>query len=278
MDQEQVTRFFGRLYQPGQHFELVAVKDGQARRKTFEWVGQTPVILSALEGFEALGYNLYASVLPLERQEIGGYDRIWIDRDDPSAPWPFGADDNWNYVQWPEPTTLVRTSEAETGFRWQAIWKLDQILPEKEARDTIKRLAQRGVGDTSVHDPRRVFRIPGLMNAKRGSVSRLLSTFPEEVSVATFDLDAGITEAGVTLDHLMQMDLQRPHEVLGEWLAGVSEGDRARKAYVTGRFLKSCGVTFDDALIIVATGARRAEPALSDAEVTHAVRSAYHKD
>lgn len=278
MDREQVTRFFDRLYLPGQHFELVAVKDGRARRSTFEWPRARDTVLLALEAFEAKEFNLYASVLPVEQQEAGEYDRIWLDRDDVTAPWPFGVDEGWNHNPWPEPSTLVRTSQEAGGARWQAIWRLASPLPEDDGRKTIKALATRGVGDTAVHDPRRVFRIPGLMNAKRGTVARLLSTSSETVTLEQFDLSDGTREAGLTMDTLMNMDLARPHEVLGEWLAGVHEGDRARKAYVTARFLKSCGVTHDDAAILIATGARRSNPPLSDSEVLHAVRSAYHKD
>lgn len=279
MDVEQVTRFFDRLYLPGQHFELVAVKDGRARRETFEWPASSEKVVSALEVFEGYGFNLYSSALPTEQQETGEYDRVWVDRDDPKAPWPFGADAAWKFNPWPDPTTLVRTSEGETGgARWQAIWRLTEPVEEKQARHIIRKLAERGVGDASVHDPRRVLRIPGLINAKRGSVARLLATSQIETALEAFDLELASQEAGVTLDKLMNMELTRPHEVLGEWLGGVSEGDRARKAYVTARFLKSCGVVFDDAAMLIATGARRSDPPLSDAEVLHACRSAYYKD
>ncbi len=279
MDREQVTRYFERLYEPGQHFELVAVKDGQARRATFEWPVGSDAVLTALEQFEILGYNLYASVLPIEVQEIGDYDRIWIDRDNPLGPWPFAADESWEHNQWPDPTVLVKTSEGESGgFRWQAIWRLEKPLAEKDARRVIKAMAKKGEGDPSVHDPRRVLRIPGLMNAKRGSYARLMNSASGTFDLEAFDLQSEAQEAGVTLDSLMNMELVRPHEVLGEWLNGVEAGDRARKAYVCARFLKSCGVTLEDAASIVVTGARRAEPPLSDQEVMHSVRSAYYKD
>jgi hypothetical protein len=278
MDAEQVSRFFGHLYDDGAHFEVVAVLDGRARRNTFAWPKDRETVLEALGAFESRGFNLYSSVLSRETQEAGVYDRIWLDRDDPAAPWPFGADPAWDHPAWPSPTTLVRTSASAEGPRWQAIWRLEEPVPEKGGRDVIRQLAKRGIGDESVHDPRRVLRIPGIINAKRDDVSRLLSSSNDRVAVAQFDLPGLAQAEGVTLDRLMNMDVTRPHEVLGEWLNGVGEGDRARKAYVVGRFLKSCGVGFDDALPILVTGARRCDPPLSDSEVVHALRSAYHKD
>lgn len=276
-DLEQVKTYFKRLYEPGQHFELVAIKGATARRKTFEYAEDSTSVYSAVEQFENLSFNVFASALPLEVQKQGSYDRIWVDRDDVTAPWPFGADPKWEYAAWPKPTTLVQTSSTSEGFRWQAIWKLDELVPEDEARSIIKRLAKIGIADASVHDPRRILRVPGVMNAKRQSVSKLLGSSSDVTSVASFLLPDDIATEGVTLDALMAVNVSAPHQILGEWLNGTDEGDRARKAFVTARFLKSCLVSFDDALAIVNTGAKRATPPLSDSEVIHSVRSAYNR-
>jgi len=274
---EQVQTYFKRLFEPGQHFELVAIKGATARRKTFEYTGDNSPVYSAVEQFEKLSFNVFASALPIEVQETGSYDRVWADRDDLTAPWPFGADPNWDYAAWPAPTTLVETSSTPEGHRWQAIWKLDETLPEDEARSVIKRLAKIGIADGSVHDPRRILRVPGVMNAKRQSMSKLLQSGDNSTSIESFLLPDDIATEGVTLDALMGVQVSAPHQILGEWLEGTTEGDRARKAFVCARFLKSCLVSFDDALAIVNTGAKRADPPLSDSEVVHSVRSAYNR-
>lgn len=277
-DLEQVRRYFGALYLPGQTFELVAVKNGQARRRKFGFPNDLETVLDAIAVFEAAEWNLYASVLPLEVQASEEYDRIWMDRDDPFGPWPFGADPNWDSAAWPEPQVLVRTSEeSPNGQRWQAIWKIEPVSVQ-EGRSLIKRIAKAGGGDPSVHDPRRVLRIPGVRNAKRGSITRLLATHNGITNPEAFMLPDDIESGGpVSLEALMNADISAPHHVLGEWLQGSDQGDRARKAFVTARFLKSCKVGFEDALAIVNTGAKRATPPLSDDEVVHAVRSAYNR-
>lgn len=278
MDREQVTRHLGRLYGESEHFELVAVKSGQAKRKTFRWPDDGEEVVQAIKVFEEKDWNIYASVLPLERQEEKRYDRVWIDRDELNAPWPFGADPNWNYPAWPDPAVIVRTSQEAGGTRWQAVWMLDEPLSEKEGRELIRRLAERGYGDTSVHDPRRVLRVAGVRNAKRNDVARLLATSNGKTSPEQFMLPTLSDGNGMpTLEALQTGEITSPQMVLGEYLGGVQQGDRARKAYVTARFLKSCGVVFDDAIPILVTGGRRCNPPLSDDEILHAARSAYHK-
>lgn len=271
MQTEQIVKYFDRLYDPGDLYELVAIKDGTARRAKFAYQDDNREALEALAEFENLGWNLYTSVLPLQKQQAGVYDRVWLDRDDVTA-----KDLNGD---WPTANVHVGTSQTDEGFRWQRIWRLDEELTEDEGRSLIKRLAKAGHGDSAVHDPRRVLRIPGLTNHKRGTPTVLLDyhEFSDyRVSVDMFPVAADPKQE-LTAEGLMNMDVRNPNHVLGEWLTGADEGERARKAYVTARFLKSCGVEYQDALAIVNTGAKRSTPPLRDDEVIHAVESAYGK-
>lgn len=269
MQRDQVVAYFDRLYDPGDLFEIVAIKDGKARRAKFAYQDDNAEVLEALAGFDNLGWNLYASVLPMQKQKAKTYDRVWLDRDDVTRK---DLDD-----EWPEASLYVKTSDAKEGYRWQRIWRLDTELPEDEARDLIKRIAKAGHGDEAVHDPRRVLRIPGLTNHKRNTPTELLNgrELTYRVSPDDFPVAPRLTAETVTAEALMQAKINDPKHVLGEWLNGAEEGERARKAYVTARFLKSCAVEYEDALAIVNTGAKRSTPPLSDQEVIHAVESAY---
>ena len=285
MDHRETERFITRLYAPGEEFEVAYIhptKEGREKvRRVVRMIepvlgdetgmGDSATVIGEMARAEEAGYNVYISALPVSLQN-NAYDAVWVDQDDPSAPYPFASDERWEGGQWPEPTTLVKTSDADGGFRWQAIWKLNTQLTVDEGRSFIKRLARRAGADESVHDPRRVLRVPGIMNAKRGSMARLISTSQSETSIEAFDLpDVGL------VDKLLTADVQNPAHVLGEWLEGVHEGDRNRKAYVAARFLKSCGVTIDDALPILKLGAQRANPPLPDDELLHSTKSAYHR-
>ena len=276
-DLAQARDYFTALFQDGDEFELVAVRDGRARRATFG-LADLNSVLAACEAFEEQNFNVYASVLPLAQQEAGTYDRIWIDRDDPKAPWPFGADPNWTLPAWPSPTVCVRTSQVPgEGERWQGIWILKESMDEATARGAIKALAAAGVGDASVHDPRRVLRVPGVRNAKRDSMTKLLSTTTARADWDSFLIEVTPPGEPPTMTDLLSGSVSAPHAILGEWLGGVGEGDRARKAYVAARFLKSCGVSFDDALSLIRVGASRCEPVLDGDEGMPAVRSAFHR-
>lgn len=268
MDAEQVNRYISKLYQPGQTFELVAIKDNSARRKDFTMGAEEDSLLGAITVFEDKGYNVYTSAMPRDVQDTGQYDRLWVDQDDLDGPYPWGTDAE---LQWPEPTTLVKTSEEAGGFRWQAIWLLDKPMEDAEARAAMKRLAKQIGADGGVHDPRRILRVPGVINAKRGTPARLMDTHDGTVSVDTFNLpkDTLVTQ-------LLSAEVNNPNAILGEWLAGAEEGERNKKAYVCARFLRSCGVVHDDALAIVALGGSRSDPALPEHEIRNAVRSAYH--
>ena len=274
MDKRETARFLNALYQDGEDFEVAYIQpDGPVGRKTrtFHQDGNED-LLDEMRRAEEAGFNVYTSVLPRELQTSKTYDRIWVDQDDPTAPWPFGADSEWSQPAWPKPNTLVKTSDAEgSGFRWQAIWLLSEELEEDDARDTMRRLAKQSGADQSVHDPRRVLRVPGILNVKRGSMARLIDTASDRVDIGYFNLPE-VTE----VDRLMAMEVNNPNHVLGEWLQGPPDGDRARKAYVTARMLKGCGVTFDDAASILKLGAVRAKPPLEDHELMHALKSAYH--
>lgn len=269
MDTEQITRYFTRLYGQGATFELVAIKGQSVTRKDFIWGStQEAAAIKAIQKAEEAGYNVYASAMPLEVQEEGLYDRVWVDQDDVDGPWPWGTDPD---LQWPKPTTLVKTSEEAGGFRWQAIWLLDDALPEERARNMMRRMAKQIGADGSVHDPRRILRVPGVTNAKRGVPARLMDTAEGLISPSAFSLPKE-----TTVTKLLSADINNPNAILGEFLAGVGEGERNHKAYVCARFLRSTGVVHDDALAIVALGASRCSPAMPEHEVRNAVRSAYH--
>lgn len=275
MEHRETARFMARLYESGDRFEVFYRKeDGTVARKERGAFGPEydSAFLEEVERAEAAGFNVYVSAMPLQQQALGTYDRLWVDQDDVAGPWPFGADPKFDGVQWPTPTTLVKTSDGDGGFRWQAIWILDKPLDADEARSAMKRLARQIGADQSVHDPRRVLRIAGVMNAKRGSQARLMETTKEPISFAAFDLPKE-----TALSKLLTADVQNPANVLGEWLDGVSEGDRNRKAYVAARFLRGCGVGYDDAAAILKLGAMRSEPPLDDRELQHSLDSAYHR-
>jgi hypothetical protein len=281
MDGREVARFLDKLYEDGDEFEVAYIRPqgapgaGKVARvaRTYlsEGVGLDKT-LGEMERAESSGFNVYVSALPTYRQITASFDRIWVDQDDPTAPWPFGASPEWGHPAWPRPTTLVRTSEAEGGFRWQAIWLINEIIDAAEARDKMKRLAAMVGADGSVHDARRVLRVPGIVNAKRGQNSRLMETNPGRVSLDAFDLPEESA-----LDALLKGTISNPAAVLGEWLRGTSEGDRSRKAYVAARFLKSCDVDWADAAGILKLGAARCTPPMEDRELEHSLNSAYHR-
>jgi len=268
MDTEQTEKWLAQQYGEGDQFELVAIKDKQARRKTFTWGYPDEDPLGACGAFEAAGYDVYASAMPMDVQATGKYDRIWVDQDDLAGPWPWGTDKD---LQWPKPTTLVKTSEEGGSFRWQAVWQLNGLLDEKEARATMKRLAAQIGADQSVHDPRRILRVPGITNAKRGVMARYLGGETDAVSLEAFNLPKE-----TTVQALLSQTVTKPQAILGEWLEGFGEGERNQKAYICARFLHSCEVAHDDALAIVALGGSRCTPAMDDQEIYNAVRSAYH--
>lgn len=274
MDTRQVKRFLARLYEEGDVIDFAFIKPtGQAARRERAYTPEVlPSVLDEMGRAEAAGFNVYASVLPVAQRNTKTYDRVWVDQDNPSAPWPFAADENWEGAAWPQPSTLVKTSDADGGFRWQAIWRLTEALDQDEGRSLIKRLATKAGADGSVHDLRRVLRVPGLLNVKRDSMARLLDTSEGDISVNAFNLP---TESA--LDKLLSTPVANPAGVLGEWLAGVQEGDRSRKAYVCARFLKSCGVVWKDAGAIMQLGSSRSEPPFESHELQHALDSAFHR-
>jgi hypothetical protein len=283
MDKREAERFLSKLYRPGQSFEVLYTQpEGGVRRVTrvaepvavegsVGFVDYTAV-LAEFERAEAAGYNVYVSAMPLDVQATGKFDRIWVDQDDPEAPYPFGADPNWDGPQWPEPTTLVKTSSEAGGFRWQAIWLFDGAIEAQAARTAMKQLAKKAGADEAVHDARRVLRVPGILNAKRGSAARLVSTSDKVFGLSAFNLPAD-----TALSKLFNAEVNDTKAVLGEWLAGVTEGDRNRKAYVAARFLKGCGVSWADAAAILKLGAMRSNPPLDDDELEHTLNSAYHR-
>ncbi len=63
-DLAQARDYFTALFQDGDEFELVAVRDGRARRATFG-LADLNSVLAACEAFEEQNFNVYASVLPL---------------------------------------------------------------------------------------------------------------------------------------------------------------------------------------------------------------------
>ena len=276
MDKRETDRFLNRIYNPSDEFEvLYRHDDGTVARKKRFMPSDPDEMLTLLDEFERAedsGYNVYVSAMPTHVREAGTYDRIWVDQDDVAGPWPFGADPNFDGAQWPPPTTLVKTSEADGGFRYQAIWLLTEPIEKERARIVMKQLARRIGADETVHDARRVLRLPGVMNAKRGTAARLMDTNDGTITPSAFYLPED-----TAMDRLLNTDVQNPNHILGEWLAGAEEGDRNRKAYVTARFLKGCGVDYTDAAAIVQLGALRSSPPLAEHEAQHALDSAYHR-
>lgn len=271
MDTREVERYLARLYAAGDEFEVLYTQpDGQVARKSHRMNGAetVPEVLDEMQRAEAAGFNVYTSAMPRNVQASGKYDRIWVDQDDPSAVYPFAA----NEVKWPEPTTLVKTSDAPGGFRWQAIWVLTEPIDAALAKHAMKALSQEIGADETVHDARRVLRVPGLMNVKRGSAARLLGSNATQIPFSLFQI-----EEPTALAQLLNADVQNPNHVLGEFLDGVQEGDRNRKAYMAARHLYKSAVGFEDAGAILKLGASRCEPPMSDRELEHALASAYHR-
>lgn len=262
--QEQLEDYVRSLYQPKDVVEVVGIKPGENVRRGTRTIGDdVDLLLKQLRAFEAKGYNVYMSALPRAIQATKMHDRIWVDQDDPNQTLPSDL---------PTPNTLVSTSLEGRGYRWQAIWLLEEAITADRAKQVMKQLADRLGADGSVHDSRRILRIPGFVNAKRGMPAVLLSSHSQPVSLDLFDLP----EVDTPLAAMMNTTVNNPSAVLGEWLSGISEGERNRVSYVCARFLKSCGVPEGDALSIVALGASRCEPPLMDSEVRNSVRSAYN--
>lgn len=277
MDGREVRRYLKKLYAEGDEFEVAYIRPqtdaggGRVARVTRTYhEGNLDEILDEMERGEKNGFNVYTSALPTSRQASRAFDRIWVDQDDPSAPWPFGGEND--FPAWPKPTTLVKTSEAEGGFRWQGIWLLKSDIGEGEAREMMKRLAALIGADGSVHDARRVLRVPGILNVKRGMNARLVETNDGRTTPEAFALPE---ESAV--ERLLSLEVNNPKAVLGEWLRGTGEGDRSRKAYVAARFLRSCDVDWADAAGILKLGAVRCDPPMDDHELEHALNSAYHR-
>ena len=273
MDKREAKRFLSKLYGAGDAFEVLYLNnEGQVARKAHTLTGPEieEEFIEEAERAEGAGFNVYVSVIPTNKQG-DTYDRIWVDQDDPEGCWPFAA----NEIVWPKPTTLVKTSDAVGGYRWQAIWLLKEPIPAKEAKRAMKYLAKQIGADEGVHDARRVLRLPGVMNVKRASQARLLDS-GDSIEYAAFGIPEADTTAGV-LTTLMNADVQNPNHVLGEWLDGVNEGDRNRKAYMAARHLKNAAVQYNDAAAIMKLGAQRCEPPLDDRELEAALDSAYHR-
>ena len=274
MDTRETDRFLHRLYEQGDKFEVLYLdNDGDVRRGTRTHEEGSHAFLDEVGRAETAGYNVYVSAMPLGIQKTNLFDRIWIDQDDVEGPWPFGADPAFDGPSWPEPSTLVKTSDGVGGYRWQAIWKLSVALDASEAKSMMKSLAGKIGADLGVHDSRRVLRLAGVMNAKRGSQARLMSTSEGTVSKEAFALPKA-----AALTKYLQADVQNPNHVLGEWLEGVQDGDRNRKAYMAARHLKNAAVAWNDAAAILKLGAQRCEPMFDDSELEHALNSAYHRE
>lgn len=268
MDTRETERFLNRVYEEGDRFEvLYRDNDGVVARKEMAYDPSGP-FLDEVQRAENGGFNVYVSAMPLDVQATGQYDRIWVDQDDCDAAWPFGSGE----VNWPQPTTLVKTSDGIGGFRWQAIWLLDRDIDTEKARSAMKRLSKLIGADEGVHDSRRVLRLAGVMNAKRGSQARLMETTEGRISISGFDLP---NETALT--KLLTAEIQNPNHVLGEFLEGVSEGDRNRSAYMAARHLKNAAVQYNDAAAFLKLGAGRCDPPMDDRELEHALDSAYHR-
>lgn len=274
MERRETQRFLARIYQEGDRFEVLYRHEGGsvARKERLHTSDTAEAFLDEVQRAEEQGYNVYVSAMPLDVQATGKYDRIWIDQDDVEGPWPFGADPTFEGTQWPQPSTLVKTSEAVGGFRWQAIWLLKTPIEAGLAKHAMKTLAKSIGGDEGVHDSRRVLRLAGVMNAKRGSAARLMDTNAEPISFSAFDVPQE-----TALTKMLTADVQNPNHVLGEFIDGVTEGDRNRKAYMAARQLKASGVSHGDAGAFLLLGASRCEPPLNERELEHALNSAYHR-
>jgi len=273
MEIRETERFLTRIYQEGDRFEvLYRSEDGSVARKERSFATGMISFLDEVERAEENNFNVYVSAMPLDVQATGKYDRIWIDQDDVDGPWPFGADPNFDFDQWPQPTTLVKTSEADGGFRWQAIWILKASIEASAAKYAMKALSKQIGADETVHDSRRVLRLPGVMNAKRGTAARLMDTNSEAIEFSAFRLPK---ETALTA--LLTAEVQNPNHVLGEFIDGVGEGDRNRKAYMAARHLRKSGVGYEDAGAFLLLGAGRCEPPLDGRELEHALNSAYHR-
>lgn len=276
MDKRETDRFLHRIYDNGDEFEVLYLDgDGTVRRLTKTFRGEqnrdSNDFILEVERAEAAGFNVYVSAMPLAAQKAKAFDRIWVDQDDPAAENPFARSEN----PWPAPTTLVKTSDAEGGYRWQAIWRLQDTLPQTDARARMKRLAEEIGADGGVHDARRVLRLAGVMNAKRGSQARLMSTEDGLISIDAFGSMHATTDP---LAAMLNATIQNPNHVLGEFLEGVEKGERNRKAYMAAKHLKNAAVGYDDAAAFLMLGASRCDPVMDDRELEHALNSAYHRE
>ena len=90
MDSGEITKFLARLYDDGDTFEVAYIKPG-GKVARVNRLYPDPVLTDEFERAENDGYNVYVSALPsrLKHPEPSSvYDRVWVDMDDPDAPWP----------------------------------------------------------------------------------------------------------------------------------------------------------------------------------------------
>ena len=275
MDFRETDRFLHRIYEHGDEFEVLYLDgDGTVRRLTKTFISEghqdSDEFMLEVQRAEAAGFNVYVSAMPLAMQK-GAFDRIWIDQDDPAADQPFARGEN----PWPAPTTMVKTSDGEGGYRWQAIWLLANLITPSEAKAAMVRLAKEIGADVGVHDARRVLRLAGVQNAKRGSQARLMSTADGRIGLDAFGSLAVAEEN--PLAEMLNATIQNPNHVLGEFIDGVTKGERNRKAYMAAKHLKNAAVGYDDAAAFLKLGASRCDPTMDDRELEHALNSAYHR-
>ena len=274
MIDHQVRSWCEILFGPGDQFEALFLPahaangpDRRPWRGWRRWPDDMGWLESACGRAEEAGYDCYASVVPKSLQQTGRVDRLWVDQDDPSG------SALWTLVGWPDPSLWVQTSATDEGFRWQAVWMLDRKIPHSLARRLMRKMAKRIGADTTVHDIRRVLRLPGLTHQKRGGRAKLMGTIPSQrVSPDAFGITANEEP---TLGEMLQEQVLSPRHILGEWLGGVPEGGRATKAFLTARFLSSCQVSAFDASQLLKLGASRCSPPFNEKETMRALRSAY---
>ena len=129
-----------------------------------------PKFQAWLRALNAQGYDIFVSMNPInperrrrEKQDVAKVRRLQLDldRNGPESLHRVLADVHAGSL--PRPAAVVRSSR----HNYQVIWHADpDVWTAPEAEDTMRRLAARYGGDSSVADVARVMRLPGFRNKK----------------------------------------------------------------------------------------------------------------
>lgn len=167
--------YIAALFEPNDHLAIVAVgrigpEPEVLQRITSAEAAAQPKYQRWLRHLNAKGHDIFVSMNPLkperrqrEKADVAAVRRLQLDLDKsgPQSLREVLTDVSTGYL--PAPAAVVRSSKRN----YQVIWHAapDAWTPA-QAEDTMRRLAHRYNGDSSVADVARVMRLPGFNNRK----------------------------------------------------------------------------------------------------------------